>query len=325
MRDAANRRSPRATPEDAGVRLDRFLAGALADLSRSRIKRLIQDGHVASGGATITDPSYRVKPAQAFDVTIPASSEMPLIPQSMDLTVVHEDADLLVIDKPAGLVVHPGPGRPDETLVNALLAHCGDSLSGIGGVKRPGIVHRLDKDTSGLIVVAKNDHAHQVLARQFAERSIDRNYCAVVWGLPMPPAGEIEGNIGRHPHHRKKMAVVGDGRGKPALTRYATERGFGTHAALLRCKLATGRTHQIRVHLAHIGHPLIGDPVYGRAGGGRVRGLGAEAAAEVGAFSRQALHAVVIGFEHPVSGERLKFSSPLPHDMQRLLDVLEAI
>jgi 23S rRNA pseudouridine1911/1915/1917 synthase len=323
MDDAPDCRRPRATPEDAGVRLDRFLAGALADLSRSRIKRLIQDNHVASGGATITDPSYRVKPDQRFEVTIPASRDLPLIPQSMDLTVVHEDADLLVIDKPAGLVVHPGPGRPDATLVNALLAHCGDSLSGIGGVKRPGIVHRLDKDTSGLIVVAKNDRAHQVLARQFAERSIDRTYCAVVWGLPMPPAGEIEGNIGRHPHHRKKMAVVAEGRGKPALTRYATERGFGTHAAVIRCKLATGRTHQIRVHLAHIGHPLIGDPVYGRAGGARIRGLGPAAAAAAGAFSRQALHAVVIGFEHPVTGERLKFSSPLPHDMQRLLDALE--
>ena len=324
MGDAADRRAPRATPEDAGVRLDRFLAGALADLSRSRIKRLIQDGHVASGGATITDPSYRVKPAQGFEVTIPASSELPLVPQSMDLSVVHEDADLLVIDKPAGLVVHPGPGRPDETLVNALLAHCGDSLSGIGGVKRPGIVHRLDKDTSGLIVVAKNDRAHRALARQFAERSIDRAYCAVVWGVPKPPAGEIEGNIGRHPRHRKKMAVVGAARGKPALTRYATERAFGSHAALVRCTLATGRTHQIRVHLAHIGHPLIGDPVYGRAGGGRVRGLGSAAEA-VAAFSRQALHAAVIGFDHPVSGERLKFSSPLPHDMHRLLDALEAI
>ena len=309
---------------DAGTRLDRFLATALPALSRSRIKALMQDRQVSSGGETITDPSYRVKQGERFSVRIPESADAPLEPQDIALTVAHEDEGLLVIDKPAGLVVHPGPGRPDSTLVNALLAHCGDSLSGIGGVKRPGIVHRLDKDTSGLIVVAKNDHAHQILARQFAERSIDRNYCAVVWGLPMPTAGQIEGNIGRHPHHRKKMAVVGDGRGKPALTRYATERGFGSYAAVVRCKLATGRTHQIRVHLAHIGHPLIGDPVYGRAGGGRLRGLGSAADA-VAAFSRQALHAAVIGFEHPVSGERLKFSSPLPNDMQRLLDILEAI
>jgi 23S rRNA pseudouridine1911/1915/1917 synthase len=302
----------------AGERLDRFLAGALAPLSRARVQRLIRDGHVTRGGETLADPSYRVKPDEEFAIVIPAATEPTMEPQLIDLTVVYEDADLLVIDKPAGLVVHPGPGRPDETLVNALLAHCGDSLSGVGGVRRPGIVHRLDKDTSGLIVAAKNDETHHGLANQFAARSIDRVYRAFVWGVPSPPQGEIEGNIGRHPRQRKKMAVVGEGRGKHALTRYRVEQRFGQVASLVECRLATGRTHQIRVHLSHIGHPLIGDPVYGRAPAGRLRQFDPETAAFIRDFGRQALHAALIGFDHPRLGRRLKFTSCLPSEMKLL-------
>ena len=308
----------------AGERLDRFLAGALAPLSRARVQRLIRDGHVTRGGETLTDASYRVKPDEDIAVVIPAAAEPAIEAQAIDLTVVYEDSDLLVIDKPAGLVVHPGPGRPDSTLVNALLAHCGDSLSGVGGVKRPGIVHRLDKDTSGLIVVAKNDAAHHALAAQFAGRTIDRAYLALVWGVPMPLAGRIEGNIGRHPRDRKKMAVVGAGRGKTAATNYRVLKRFGDGACLVECRLESGRTHQIRVHMAHIGHPLIGDPVYGRRTPARAGSLPPGTEAAVRAFSRQALHARLIGFDHPGTGERLKFESTPPHDFDELVRLLES-
>ncbi len=304
------------------MRLDRFLADALPDLSRSRIKSLLQDGQVTESGQTISDPSYRVKPQAVFEVTVPAPEEATPAAQEIPLTVVYEDADLLVIDKPAGLVVHPGPGQPDGTLVNALLAHCGDSLSGVGGVKRPGIVHRLDKDTSGLIVVAKNDAAHQSLSAQFADRSIDRSYRALVWGVPMPPAGRVEGNIGRHPRDRKKMAVVAPPRGKPAATKYRLIQRFGEAASLVECRLESGRTHQIRVHMTHIGFPIIGDPVYGRRTPARKNALSQKAAQVTSALNRQALHAAVIGFDHPQSGERLKFSSELPRDMKRIVSVL---
>lgn len=313
---------------EAGARLDRFLADALADatadLSRSRIKALLQEGHVRKDGGTITDPSYRVKQDETFTITLPPPTDITAKPQDIALTVVYEDADLLVIDKPAGLVVHPGPGQPDSTLVNALLAHCGDSLSGIGGVRRPGIVHRLDKDTSGLIVVAKNDAAHHALAAQFADRTIERAYLAVVWGMPTPLTGRIEGNIGRHPRQRKKMAVLGEGRGKPAATNYKVLKRFGDSdgACLIECRLETGRTHQIRVHLEHIGHPLIGDPVYGRRTSAREKALPPGTADAVRAFSRQALHARLIGFEHPTHGKRLKFESALPHDIDYLVRLL---
>ena len=314
--------------EDAGARLDRFLADALADapadLSRSRIKALLQDGLVSKDGATITDPSHRVKPGERYAVRLPAPVSARAEPQEIPLLIVYEDDDLLVVDKPAGLVVHPGPGQPDKTLVNALLAHCGDSLSGVGGVKRPGIVHRLDKDTSGLMVVAKNDAAHHALAAQFADRTVDRAYLAVVWGIPTPLTGRIEGNIGRHPRQRKRMAVVADGRGKPAATNYRVEERFGDAASLIECKLESGRTHQIRVHLGHIGHPLIGDPVYGRRTPARTRALPPETAEFVRDFGRQALHARVIGFDHPVTGKRLKFESALPHDMATLIRRLES-
>jgi 23S rRNA pseudouridine1911/1915/1917 synthase len=242
----------------------------------------------------------------------------------MALDIRFEDAHLIVIDKPTGLVVHPAPGNPDGTLVNALISHCGASLSGIGGVRRPGIVHRLDKDTSGLMVVAKTEAAHHALARDFMLRRVDRAYAAIVWGVPTPLAGEITGNIGRSPANRKKMTVVREGRGKPAITQYRVERSFHAQAALVECRLATGRTHQIRVHLAHRGHPLIGDPVYGtRAGRGVARG--GAVGAGIAAFPRQALHARLLGFSHPAGRDRLMFDSPLPADIHELVGNLERL
>jgi 23S rRNA pseudouridine1911/1915/1917 synthase len=298
-----------AEPGEAGARLDHLLAARLGTLSRTRLKRLVEAGQVTSGGATIRDPSLRVKPGQSFAVMVPAPvSDRPL-PQAQPLDIRFEDEHLIVIDKPAGLVVHPAPGNPDHTLVNALLAHCGASLAGIGGVRRPGIVHRLDKDTSGLMVVAKSELAHARLAADFAARRIERAYQAAVWGVPTAQAGEIASAIGRSPRNRKKMAVVGRG-GKAALTRWRLVRRFGATASLLECRLATGRTHQIRVHMAAEGYPLIGDPTYGRR----------HAAI---AFPRQALHAGRLGFTHPASGEALSFESPLPPDIAALITALE--
>ena len=268
---------------------------------------------------------YRIEVRMAFMQTLFPDPVDPVpAAQPMPLAIHFEDEHLLVLDKPAGLVVHPAPGNPEGTLVNALLAHCGASLAGIGGVRRPGIVHRLDKDTSGLLVVAKTEPVHRALSRDFAGRRIERAYGAFVWGVPVPAAGEISGNIGRSSSNRKKMAVVAATRGKPAVTRYRVERRFGNHAALIECRLLTGRTHQIRVHLAHAGHPLIGDPVYGTRGGRAVARLGPPGAAIAG-FPRQALHARLLGFSHPATGETLTFESPLPMDMQELLTNLELL
>ena len=311
------------TVQDAGGRLDRTLAAVLPDLSRSRIKGLVQAGCVQTGGATITDPAHRVKQGQVFGIAVPAVEDPIPQGQPIALIVVHEDDDVIVIDKPVGLVVHPAPGHRDRTLVNALIAHCGESLSGIGGVRRPGIVHRLDKDTSGLIVAAKNDAAHAALSAQFAARTIARAYRAVVWGAPSPAAGTIQGNIGRHPGNRKKMAVVARG-GRPALTKYRTLQAFGTAASVLECRLETGRTHQIRVHLAAHGHPLIGDPVYGGGQAARIRGLPEAARAAPKSIARQALHACLIGFRHPTSGAWLEFASEIPIDIRALIVGLEA-
>lgn len=313
-----------AGPADAGERLDRLIAARVAALSRSRVKALIEEGRVVAvgdGGATITNPSHRVKPGQRFAILVPDPLSAAPGAQHLALDIVYEDDDLIVIDKPPGMVVHPAPGNPDRTLVNALLAHCGDSLSGIGGVKRPGIVHRLDKDTSGLLVAAKNDLAHASLSSQFAGRSIERLYRAVVWGVPTRATGEIAGAIGRDPRNRKRMAVVSRG-GKPALTRYRVIRRLGGGAAsLVELKLATGRTHQIRVHLAAIGHPVVGDPVYaGRHGRGRT-GPGAAASAALG---RQALHAAVLGFSHPRTGTTCKFESLIPKDINMLMKSFES-
>jgi 23S rRNA pseudouridine1911/1915/1917 synthase len=312
-------------PEEAGARLDKWLALRLPELSRTRIKTLIDGGLVMSAGLTIADASAKVKAGQNFVVTEPPSAAAEPEAQAMDLMVVYEDAELIVIDKPAGLVVHPAPGSPDHTLVNALLAHCGDSLSGIGGVRRPGIVHRIDKDTSGLMVAAKTDRAHHGLAEQFAAHTLERAYKAVVWGVPNPAKGEIEGNIGRSTQDRKKMAVVKHG-GKHAHTRYRVIRPYaGGIASLVECRLSTGRTHQIRVHMTSLGHPLVGDQTYGRSRAGRGKGLSSETRELLGGFPRQALHAYLLGFTHPVTGEALSFESDIPFDISALLKILETV
>ncbi len=315
-----------AAPADAaGARLDRVLADALAGRSRSFLKRLIEEGCVSDpeSGRTIKEPSHRVKPGERFRLAVPAAVDPEPAGEDIPLTVVYEDDWLIVIDKPAGLVVHPAPGNPEGTLVNALIAHCGDSLKGIGGVRRPGIVHRLDKDTSGLMVAAKTGAVHAALTELFAARTIERAYAAFVWGTFNPLKGEIAGNIGRSPQNRKKMAVVRTG-GKPALTRYRTETIYaGGAASLVECRLSTGRTHQIRVHMAHLGHPVIGDPLYG-AGATRARrsGLPADVLDAALSLGRQALHARTLGFVHPETGENLHFESPLPRELAALAALL---
>ena len=301
-----------------GTRLDRWLAAIHPDLSRARVQALIAAGLVAVDGTTLRTASYRVKPGERITLTVPPAAEAAPLAQAIPLAIVYEDADVIVVDKPAGLVVHPAAGNPDRTLVNALLYHCGASLTGVGGVKRPGIVHRLDKDTSGLIVAAKNEPAHHALVAQFAARTIERHYVAIVWGVPTPSAGRIEGNIGRSPHHRKKMALLARG-GRAAATRYKVvrilDRGV---ASVVECRLETGRTHQIRVHLSARGYPVVGDPTYGRT----PRRLSVHRRTEL-AFARQALHAASLGFDHPRSGERLRIASELPQDMRELIDRLD--
>ncbi len=310
--------------DDGRARIDSVLANRVPELSRSRIKALIAAGQVTADGATITEPAYRVKPGQSFTVTVPPAA--PAVPQgqAMALEIVHEDADIIVIDKPTGLVVHPAPGNPDRTLVNALIAQCGETLQGIGGVRRPGIVHRLDKDTSGLMVAAKTDAAHAALVAQFAARTVARAYHAVVAGVPVPATGELTGNIGRSPRNRKKMAVLGRG-GRPAVTRYRVLRPLGSAASLVECRLMTGRTHQIRVHLAHIGHGVIGDRLYGRARRGALLRLGSALGAAVEGLHGHALHAVLLGFRHPESAEEMRFESEIPSDIKRLTRELEAV
>jgi 23S rRNA pseudouridine1911/1915/1917 synthase len=310
---------------EAGQRLDRVLAARHPELSRSRLKTLIEEGRVSADGETITEPSYRVKPGQAYTTLVPPAEPYEPEGQEIPLDILYEDAELIVIDKPAGLVVHPAPGNPDLTLVNALIAHCGESLSGIGGVRRPGIVHRLDKDTSGVMVAAKTDLAHHALSRQFEERTAERAYQALVWGVPTPAQGRIESNIGRDPRNRKKMAALGSGKGKPAATSYRVLKRYGPWASLVECRLETGRTHQVRVHMAHIGHPLVGDPLYGRVTRGRLKGLPDEAADAMRQFSRQALHARLLAFTHPSTGETLRFETKMPIDMKNLCDILENI
>ncbi len=303
---------------EARARLDRILADHVPALSRSRLKNLIETGRVSIAGETITEPGYRVKPGQAVTLVIPPPVDVTPRAQAIPLQVAYEDDDLIVVDKPAGLVVHPAPGNPDRTLVNALLAHCGASLSGIGGVRRPGIVHRLDKDTSGLMVAAKHDAAHHGLSAQFATRRLGRTYSAVVWGVPRPGQGRIEGAIGRDPRNRKRMAVRRSG-GKPAVTRYRVLQSADARWSLVECRLETGRTHQIRVHMAHAGHPLLCDTLYG---GARRRSLDESLRAALALCPRQALHAVALAFVHPVSGAELAFESPLPADMKALIAAL---
>jgi len=320
--DAADERAITIDDGQSGMRLDRILADAWPDLSRSRLKALIAAGAVSKIGRVVVDPSCRVKPGEIYRLEVPAPEPAEPVPQDIPLDVVFEDAHLIVIDKPPGMVVHPAAGNPDGTLVNALLAHCGGSLSGIGGVRRPGIVHRIDKDTSGLLVVAKTDAAHAGLSALFAAHDLERVYQAVVWGLPSPAADRIEGNIGRAPHDRKRMTVLERG-GKPAVTDYAVQAvAPGGAATLLTCRLATGRTHQIRVHLTARGHPLIGDPLYGRSSKARLAALPPGTLDAVRAFSRQALHAAVLGFRHPVTGVDHKFERAPPADMADLIRCL---
>ena len=307
---------------EAGRRLDRVLADAHPGLSRTRVQTLIAEGRLIAGGRTVTEAGYRVKPAERLTLDVPPTRPARPRAQAIPFRIVHEDEHLLVVDKPAGLVVHPAAGHPDGTLVNALIAHCGDSLSGVGGEKRPGIVHRLDKDTSGLMVVAKTDDAHIRLSNALAARRVSRTYRALVWGAPAPGRGEIEGAIGRGPRNRKKMAVLRRG-GKPALTRYAVERSWGAAVSLVRCGLATGRTHQIRVHMSHIGHAALGDRLYGAGNRARAGRLPEPAAAALGRLGRQALHAARLGFHHPATKIPLEFDSALPEDMAGLVEALD--
>ena len=314
----------RATEADGGERLDRFLASRLSEMSRSRLKTLIEAGTVTCDGSVIRLPSAAVRPGAIYTVALPPT--IPATPQgqALDLAILYEDSDLIVIDEPAGLVVHPAPGNPDGTLVNALIAHCGDTLAGIGGERRPGIVHRLDKDTSGVMVAAKTELAHNALSAAFAARDLDREYLALCWGAPQPAEGEIEGPIGRDPRDRKRMAVVARG-GKAALTHYRTLRRFGLGATLLACRLATGRTHQIRVHLASRGHPLVGDPVYLRRRPAAASLIQQPQRDFLLDFPRQALHAATLGFAHPRSGVNLRFDAQPPADLATLLSHLGAI
>ena len=317
---------------EAGMRLDAWLAGAVADLSRSRAKALITEGSVAIGGATIEEPKRPVKPGETVVVMVPPPLPAEPAGEAIPLDVVYEDDELIVIDKPAGLVVHPAAGNQTGTLVNALIAHCGASLSGIGGVMRPGIVHRLDKDTSGLMVVAKTDRAHQGLSAQFADHGrsgpLERGYLALVWGVPDRAEGTVEAALGRSTRNREKMEVKREG-GREAITHYGLVETYGRPgrpavAALVECRLETGRTHQIRVHMASLGHPVIGDRTYGAGFATKVALLPEPARSLAAAFPRQALHAYLLGFEHPVSGEEIRFESPLPADIAGLCEALKS-
>ena len=304
-------------------RLDKFLVGRLFPLTRTRIQALMNDERLTCSNKIITSSSHKVKEGETYTLHIPQPQEAIPQAENISLNIIYEDNDLLVVNKPAGMVVHPAPGHRQSTLVNALLAHCSSTLSGIGGVRRPGIVHRLDKDTSGLMVVAKHDLAHQGLSAQFTDRTLTRSYWAFVWGAPHPKEGVIEGDIGRNPNNRQKMAVVTRG-GKPAITHYRVLKSFFTkgdslhNISMVCCNLKTGRTHQIRVHMAHIGHPLVGDPVYGRPP------KWAKKAFDVGviAFPRQALHAFELRFLHPRTGESMAFETPLPADLETLISLL---
>lgn len=323
-------------------RLDKALARDVpvaADLSRSRLARLLAEGAVRKGDEVVRNAKARVAKGDRFVIAVEPPEELDASPEAIPLNVVYEDAALIVIDKPAGMVVHPAPGTPNGTLVNALLHHCGDTLSGIGGAKRPGIVHRIDKDTSGLLVVAKTDKAHHGLAAQFEAHSAERRYVAVVYGMPDPGDPRLNGIKGvnfesggvlkittrleRHRYDRQKQAVFFD-RGRHAVTRARVLEAFGTppQVSLVECRLETGRTHQIRVHMAHVGHGLLGDPTYGGRRKPAKAALSEGAVAAMAEFPRQALHAAILGFVHPVTGEAMRFEAPLPEDMQALVAAL---
>ena len=303
-----------------GERIDKAIAAA-SGMSRERVKALMSEGMVELAGKVVLQASLKPAADTPFTIRVPEVIGAEAQPQDIPLVIAHEDEHLIVINKPAGMVVHPAAGNPDGTLVNALLYHCRGQLSGIGGVARPGIVHRIDKDTSGLMVVAKTDIAHEGLAKQFADHSIERAYLAVVGGLPMPLSGKVEGHIGRSDKDRKKMAVLHElnKRGKHAVTHYKVLERLNAKAALVECRLETGRTHQVRVHMASIGHALLGDPVYGRSPSA-LRALLTRID-----FHRQALHAAVLGFVHPATGENLRFTAKLPADLEELLVELKCI
>ena len=331
--DPSGRHEIEIEPVSDGERLDRVLAARVDGVSRSRLQALVREGAVTLDGATIGDPGRRVKPGETYVVALP--EPVPAEPQgeAIPLAVVYEDDDLIVIDKPAGLVVHPAAGHESGTLVNALISHCGDSLSGIGGVRRPGIVHRLDKDTSGLLVVAKSDAAHQGLAAQFqahgADGRLERRYLALIWGAPLRQNGTVDAPLARSRASRTKIAVTRLEDGRHAITHFERLAVFADDrakpiASLVALTLETGRTHQIRVHLAHIGHPVMGDPLYGTGFKTSAGRLGPAAAEALGMLDRQALHAAHLGFIHPISGEPLSFDSPLPDDLNRLLVALRA-
>jgi 23S rRNA pseudouridine1911/1915/1917 synthase len=311
-----------ATAEQAGDRIDRFLAGLLGVISRSRVKTLIEEGRVRADRGVVSQPAELVRAGATYTVDLPEPVQATPQPQSIHFPILYEDADLIVLDKPAGLVVHPAPGNPDGTLVNALLAHCGPGFTGIGAERRPGIVHRLDKDTSGVMVVAKTQFASDALTVAFATRDLERTYIALVWGVPHPLAGEIEGAIGRDKRDRKRMAVVSHG-GKFALTRYRAIRTWQTSLTLVECRLATGRTHQIRVHLSANGHPIVGDPLYLRRVPATARTVDQTLRGQLLDFPRQALHAASLGFKHPRTGLLISFKAAPPADIQALLNAVE--
>ncbi len=329
--DGVTRQEWLLEPDMTADRLDRVLTRLQADLSRSRVQALIRDGQVAIDDVPALDPNRKVAGGARITLTVPPPVPAEPAGEAIDLTIVYEDDDLIVIDKPSGLVVHPAAGHDSGTLVNALIAHCGESLSGIGGVKRPGIVHRLDKDTSGLLVVAKNDLAHQALAAQFADHGrtgpLERAYLAILWGVPERRRGTVDAPLARSTHNREKIVVVGEDRGRYAITHYEVLEALPPAqplASLVRCELETGRTHQIRVHMAHLGHPLLGDATYGSGFKTKANRLSETQREALDALNRQALHAAILGFEHPRSGEFLRFESPLPPDMAALLEALQA-
>lgn len=334
MSDGEEKRELAPGEDRLGERLDRWLSETFEDLSRTRCKALIEGGRLTLDGAPFTDPSAKVR-GGAYVLTIPAPEPAIPKPEDIPLDILHEDADLIVINKKAGLTVHPAPGAWSGTLVNALIHHCGDTLSGIGGVQRPGIVHRLDKDTSGVLVVAKSDAAHQGLSAQFAAHSVERAYIALARSAPRPREGRIETRIARSPHDRKKMGVVRNPHseaGRHAVTNYKTLTAFGQEpgapagtpaASEIECRLETGRTHQIRVHLTHIGCPILGDATYGRQA--TLKKIATPDGEVLKDFRRQALHAAILGFDHPVTGEQLRFETGLPKDMQRLRKFLERL
>lgn len=337
--DNAGGVSLHVTPEQAGTRLDKALAMLAGEISRVRLQQVIREGGVSLNGTIAGDPSRKVAAGDVLTLVMPAARPPAPVGQSIPLEVVYEDDALIVINKPAGLVVHPAGGHEDGTLVNALIAHCGDSLSGIGGVRRPGIVHRLDKDTSGLLVVAKTDKAHQGLAKQFADHGrtgpLERAYLALVWGTPRRPHGTIEAALERSHRNREKMAVVAEGRGREAITHFTVLERYPpllrgqeeteALASLIECRLETGRTHQIRVHMSHLGHPLLGDQLYGSGYMTKASRLPDGARDALAALGRQALHATILGFAHPVTDEEMYFEAPPPVDFANLQAELAAL